>query len=76
MTALAGLPTAVRTRVLRRAAIDAGSPPSDLSAGHVRELDRLVSDWHGQGPLDLPGGVAAARSCGTLALSRHPHSSR
>ena len=76
VTALASLPTAVRTRVLRRAAIDAGSPPSDLSAGHVRELDRLVTDWHGQGPLDLPGGVAAARSCGTLALSRHPHSSR
>jgi tRNA(Ile)-lysidine synthase len=76
VSALAGLPTAVRTRVLRRAAIDAGSPPSDLTAGHVRELDRLVSDWHGQGPLDLPGGVAAARSCGTLALSRQPHSSR
>ena len=76
VTALASLPTAVRTRVLRRAAIDAGSPSSDLSAGHVRELDRLVNDWHGQGPLDLPGGVAATRSCGTLALSRHPHSSR
>lgn len=73
---LAGLPTAVRTRVLRRAAVDAGCPPSDLSAGHVRELDRLVTDWHGQGPLHLPGGVSAARACGTLALSRQPHSSR
>jgi len=59
---------AVRTRVLRRAAIDAGCPPADLSAGHVGELERLVTDWHGQGPLHLPGGVRALRDCGTLAL--------
>lgn len=64
---------AVRTRVLRRAAVAAGCPPSDLSASHVTELDRLVTDWHGQGPLHLPGGVRAARvvdeGCGTLALT-------
>jgi tRNA(Ile)-lysidine synthase len=76
VVALAGMPTAVRTRVLRQAALDAGSPATDLTAGHVAELDRLVTDWHGQGPLDLPGGVAASRACGTLALSRHPHGSR
>jgi tRNA(Ile)-lysidine synthase len=62
--------------VLRRAAIDAGCPATDLDAGHVAELDRLVTDWHGQGPLHLPGGVAAARACGRLALSRQPRSSR
>jgi tRNA(Ile)-lysidine synthase len=67
---LAGLPDAVRTRVLRRAALAAGSPPSDLATGHVAELDRLVTAWHGQGPLDLPGGVRAARAYGTLTLSR------
>lgn len=66
---LAGLPAAVRTRVLRRAALDAGCPASDLSAGHVAEVDRLVSDWHGQGPLDLPGQVSAARRCGRLRFS-------
>ena len=64
---------AVRTRVLRRAALAAGCPPTDLSAGHVAELDRLVTDWRGQGPLHLPGGVRAARvleaGCGTLALT-------
>ena len=64
---------AVRTRVLRRAALAAGCPPTDLSAGHVAELDRLVTDWHGQGPLHLPGGVRAARvleaGCGTLVLT-------
>jgi tRNA(Ile)-lysidine synthase len=70
--ALAALPSAVRTRVLRRAALAAGSPASALSAAQVAALDRLVTDWHGQGPLDLPGGVAASRVCGTLALSRQP----
>jgi tRNA(Ile)-lysidine synthase len=66
---LGGLPTAVRSRVLRRAAIAAGSPPTALSAHHVTELDRLVTDWHGQGPLDLPGHLSAARRCGRLLLT-------
>lgn len=70
VAALESLPTAVRTRVLRRAALDAGSPPTDLNAGHVAALDALVTGWHGQGPLHLPGGVRAARECGTLVLSR------
>ncbi len=73
---LAGLPAAVRTRVLRRAAIEAGCPATDLDAGHVAGLDRLVTDWHGQGPLHLPGAVSAQRACGRLALSRQPRSSR
>jgi len=66
---LASLLPAVRTRVLRRAAVDAGCPPTDLSAAHVGELERLVTDWRGQGPLHLPGGVRAARDCGTLAMT-------
>jgi tRNA(Ile)-lysidine synthase len=69
VTTLAALPAAVRTRVLRRAVLAAGSPAGDLSAGHVAEVDRLVTDWHGQGPLDLPGQVSAARRCGRLRFS-------
>lgn len=76
VAALAALPAAVRTRVLRRAAIAAGAPPSDLAAVHVGELDRLVTDWHGQGPLLLPGGVEGVRACGTLALTRPRHGRR
>jgi len=68
--ALASLPAAVRTRVLRRAAIAAGAPPSDLTADHVVAVDALVTSWHGQGPLQLPGGVGARRSCGRLLLAR------
>ena len=66
---LAALLPAVRTRVLRRAALAAGCPAGDLTAGHVAELDRLVTRWRGQGPLHLPGGVRAERRCGTLSLS-------
>jgi tRNA(Ile)-lysidine synthase len=67
--ALAALPDAVRRRALRAAAIDAGAPATDLSATHVRELDRLVTDWHGQGPLQLPGHVVASRGCGRIRLA-------
>lgn len=68
ITALAGLPTAVRTRALRRAAIAAGVPAGALTAGHVREVDRLVTDWHGQGPVCLPGAVVAHRTCDRLSF--------
>ncbi|MDF5758909.1 tRNA lysidine(34) synthetase TilS [Spongiactinospora sp. TRM90649] len=67
-----GLPAAVRRRVLRRAAIEAGSPPGTLSAAHVLEIDKLVAGWRGQRGIDLPGGVAAVRRCGTLILARKP----
>ncbi|MFB4320127.1 tRNA lysidine(34) synthetase TilS [Actinomadura sp. 21ATH] len=63
---LAGLPRAVRTRVLRMAAIEAGSPPGTLAAVHVEEVDRLVTAWRGQRHVDLPGSVRAFRRYGRL----------
>jgi tRNA(Ile)-lysidine synthase len=67
---LAALPAAVRRRVLRRAAIRAGSPPGDLFARHLESVDRLITGWRGQGPLHLPGGVEALRRCGRLFFRR------
>jgi tRNA(Ile)-lysidine synthase len=58
---LAALPRAVRTRVLRRMAIEAGSPPGALAAVHVDAVDALVTAWHGQSHIDLPGRVRAWR---------------
>lgn len=69
---LAALPAAVRTRVLRRAAIAAGAPATDLTAEHVRVMDAFVTDWHGQGAVALPGGLAAERRCDTLAFLSSP----
>lgn len=58
---LAELPPAVRSRVLRSAALEAGTPGSDLTARHIKELDRLVTDWRGQARVDLPGRISAVR---------------
>lgn len=68
-TALAGLPEAIRTRVLRSAAVEAGCPPGVLSARHVRRIDELVTSWHGQRWVDLPGGVRAARRDGEIVFA-------
>lgn len=67
---LAEVPPAVRRRVLRRAAIRAGSPAGDLFARHVEAMDQLVTGWHGQGPLHLPGAVELRRRSGRLAFRR------
>jgi tRNA(Ile)-lysidine synthase len=65
---LAGLPAALRTRVLRRAAIDAGAPAGALSEAHVQAVDRLVVDWRGQDGVSLPGGLVAERRCDRLSF--------
>ncbi|MGW4426147.1 tRNA lysidine(34) synthetase TilS [Streptosporangium sp. NPDC004631] len=69
-----GLPAGVRRRVLRRAAIEAGSPPGTLSASHVLQVDRLVTGWRGQRRVEVPGGVGAVRRYGTLIFARQPAS--
>jgi tRNA(Ile)-lysidine synthase len=68
-TVLAAMLPALRSRVLRAAAIAAGCPAGDLTAGHVRAVEALVVDWHGQAGVDLPGGVAARRACDRLSLA-------
>jgi tRNA(Ile)-lysidine synthase len=65
---LSNLPRAVRTRVLRRAAIAAGSPPGTLAAVHVDAVDMLVTAWRGQSHVDLPGRVRAWRRCEKLLV--------
>jgi tRNA(Ile)-lysidine synthase len=64
------LPAAVRTRVLRLAAIAAGVPAGDLSSAHIAAIDALITDWHGQGAASLPGGLCASRRYGRLYLHR------
>jgi tRNA(Ile)-lysidine synthase len=69
---LRGLPPALRSRVLRRAALDAGADGSELAAHHLAELDRLVTDWHGQVRIELPGGVACVRQGDSLSYVMTP----
>ena len=72
VAALAGLPAAVRTRVLRRAAIAAGAPAGSLGSAHVGQIDALVTTWHGQQAADLPGGVSCRRRYGRLHFTTRP----
>ncbi len=69
---LTALDPALRTRVLRLAALEAGAAGSDLTAGHIGELDRLVTDWHGQARVELPGRVSAVRDGGALQFVATP----
>jgi tRNA(Ile)-lysidine synthase len=62
--ALAAHPAAIRTRVLRNWA---GAP---LTAAHLRAVDALLTDWHGQGPVALPSGRLVTRASGMLHLAR------
>jgi tRNA(Ile)-lysidine synthase len=62
---LAAQPAAIRTRVLRRWA---GAGP--LTSAHLVALDALLTGWHGQGPVGLPGGCGAIRRHGRLHLVR------
>jgi tRNA(Ile)-lysidine synthase len=70
--ALAELPRAIRSRVLRAAIYSAGAPSGSLSADHLSAVESLVTSWHGQGEVSLPGGVKVARISGRLSLLARP----
>jgi tRNA(Ile)-lysidine synthase len=67
---LAELAPAIRSRVLRQAALAAGCPAGSLAASHVAALDALVTGWHGQRWADLPGVIRARRRYGKLLFSK------
>ena len=63
------LPKAIRTRVLRLAIYRAGAPSGMLSADHIASAEALISDWHGQKEVSLPGNVKLSRISGRITLS-------
>jgi tRNA(Ile)-lysidine synthase len=65
---LRDLPAAIRSRVLRRAAIAAGASAGALTGAHVASIDALIVDWRGQGPVSLPGGLEASRAYDRLSF--------
>ena len=68
-TVLLRLPKAIRTRVWRLLALEAGCPPGALIASHIDSLDTLVTCWRGQGPIDLPGHVQGSRTDGRVVVA-------
>ncbi|MEP9362486.1 tRNA lysidine(34) synthetase TilS [Nocardioides sp. CN2-186] len=63
-------PTSIRRRVLRLAAVEAGAPPAELFHEHVLAVDALLTGWHGQKWVDLPGSLRCSRRDGRLHLDR------
>lgn len=72
VTALGGLPAAIRRRVLRAAAVRAGAIDAELFHGHVVAMEELVTAWRGQRWIDLPGHLRALRRDGEVVLERAP----
>lgn len=69
---LAGVPAAIRARVIRLAIYAQGAPLGSISAEHLAPIEALVTGWKGQGPSSLPGGVKVARISGRLSLLAQP----
>ena len=69
MGELRKLPRAVRTRIVRRAALDAGARGGELMGWHIDHLDELVTGPGGGRGIDLPG-VRAMQRGGFLAFER------
>ena len=63
------LQRAIRTRVWRLLALEAGCPPGALISHHIESLDTLVTAWRGQGPIDLPGHVQGSRNDGRVLVA-------
>jgi tRNA(Ile)-lysidine synthase len=69
---LATLARAIRSRLLRAALYAAGAPSGSITADHLAGVEALVTSWHGQGALSLPGGVKVERISGRLSLLAQP----
>lgn len=51
----ASFPAAIASRVVRHWLLDQGA--SEVASGHVTAVLALITDWRGQGPVQIPGVV-------------------
>lgn len=68
--ALAANPAALRHRIIRH--VVASEFHESLTRGQTLEVARLVTDWSGQGPIDLPG-CRARRVGGRIEFTARTH---
>ena len=66
---LRALPPAIRIRAIRRVLVQQGASASELASHHLYEVERLLIDWRGQGPIQVPGSVGVKRSGGEVAIT-------
>ena len=67
---LAAQPVPVRRARAQAGALAAGAPASELFHEHVLAMDALITDWHGQQWIDLPGRLRFLRREGHLGFER------
>lgn len=65
---LATVPRAIRTRILRFAALQAGAEAPTHE--QITAIEAMITAWKGQGELSLAGGVKVRRISGRLSLSQ------
>ncbi len=70
VSALAANPPALRQRIIRATVL--AEFGESLSRAQTLEVARLVTDWHGQSALDLPG-IKVERLGGLLIFSNREH---
>ena len=56
----------IRRRIIARALTYAGIR---FSSNHIESIDELITNWHGQKQIALPGGYAASRKSHTITIS-------
>lgn len=71
VAALAANPAAVRQRLIRF--VVSAEFGVSLSHAQTRDVARLVTDWRGQGPIDLPGVTARREGPRILFTAASPH---
>ncbi len=69
VAALEANPAALRQRLIRL--VVASEFHVSLSRAQTLDVARLVTDWHGQGPIDLPG-LTARREAGLIVFAAAP----
>lgn len=67
---LADLAGPVRTRVWRELLRRAGAPAAALGKVHIDAVDALLTRWHGQQPIHVPGGLQIRRGAGLIEVER------
>ena len=68
VSALEGVPDPIQTRMLRLALHRVGA--GEVHHSHTDAVMALVTNWHGQGPIDIPG-VSVVREGEALRFQRH-----
>lgn len=66
VAALAANPAALRNRIIR--VVASGEFGQSLSRTHTLAIASLVTDWRGQGPIDVPG-IAVSREGGRIVFT-------